>query len=235
MNPTTHRSRIESAFLCASLAPISRLERAGRSRLERALRARNRDRRIQAPKLFASPHGERTDASGVGEVPRGFRNPLAPFAPTPSRRVVLPVIGSEDELTPVIERSLIPIVIRAASGDRIARDVLYAALEPKLMRCSRRIVVPAAPTRDEPIWDWDDVTQEVYLAFLDVIDAWEEGIPFGSYLLSHFARCLQDRISHGARQSLMLPSVTLVAIDRRDQARDDAGGGFEAHRYSTRS
>lgn len=215
-----------------TIAPITRLERAGQSRLGRALRARN----------HSALHGLTREASASATSPTplrddqpGFRNPLAPFAPVPSiatsagnQRVLLPVIGVNDELTPAWERAIAPIVTRAASGDQIARDALYAAFEPKLMRFARGVRVPWAPGGAVGTWDRDDVEQETWFAFLDVIATWEEPIPFGRYVLAHFPWRLRDLVYRGVGRPALPPGAVPVTIEGRDWLADDSAGALES-------
>ncbi|MGC4108568.1 MAG: sigma-70 family RNA polymerase sigma factor [Thermomicrobiales bacterium] len=204
-------------------ATVSRLERAGHSRLGRALRARNLTRATEASSMPAP-----VPLHDTAPEP-GFRNPLAPFAPTPHPgRVLLPVIGVNDELTPAWERAIAPIVARAATGDRIARDALYAAFEPKLMRFARGIRVPWAPAGAVDRWDRDDVVQEAYLAFLDVLATWEDPIPFGPYLLAHFPWRLRDLVYRGVARPSVPPGSVPVTIEGREWLADDSAAALES-------
>lgn len=197
----------------------SRLERASHSRLGRTLRARNLARTSPAP---------RSPREDVPSEP-GFRHPLAPFPPTSlPGRVLLPVIGVNDELTPAFERTIIPVAVRAASGDRIARDALYAAFEPKLLRFVRGVRVPWAPTGAVGRWDRDDVTQEAWLAFLDVLATWEEPIPFGRYVLAHFPWRLRDLVYRGVARSAVPPGSVPVSLEGRDWLADDSAAALES-------
>lgn len=207
-------------------APMTGLEQAGRSRLGQTLRAHNAERRAQSQaSLGVFPCGVAPE--DPADIPPGFRNPLAPFAPAPVQRVLVPVIGINDELTPAFERSLLPIAVRAVSGDRIARDALYAAFELKLRRVSWRIRVPWVPSGTLAIWDRDDVAQEVYLTFLDVLATWDEAIPFGRYVLAQFPWRLRDRVYRGIARSGVPPRVTAVTIDGRDVVDTETTDGLE--------
>jgi len=154
-----------------------------------------------------------------------FRNPLAPMVP---ERVLLPVIGANDELLPSFERTLEPIAHRAWSGDRAARDALYAAFEPKLMRFARGIHVPFAPPGAFAIWDRNDVAQEAYLAFLDVIASWTPHIPFGRYVLAHFPWRLRDVVYRGLARSVVPSGLTVVSEERIDWIGDATTAAAES-------
>jgi len=230
-NPTT--TTTTTPIFTVSLTPaaalpasgqggVTRLERAGHSRLGRALRARNLARRADGASGRVAPVRDDVPAEP------GFRNPLAPFAPAVQQRVLIPVMGANDELTPAWERTIAPIVARAASGDRIARDALYAAFEPKLMRFVRGVRVPWAPTGAVDRWDRDDVAQEAYLAFLDVLATWEEPIPFGRYVLAHFPWRLRDLVYRGVGRSSVPPGTIPVAIEGREWLADDSAAALES-------
>jgi RNA polymerase sigma factor (sigma-70 family) len=165
---------------------------------------------------------ELASASGGGSA---FRNPLAPMVP---ERVLLPVIGANDELLPSFERTLEPIAHRAWSGDRVARDALYAAFEPKLMRFARSIHVPFAPPGTFAIWDRHDVAQEAYLAFLDVIASWTPHIPFGRYVLAHFPWRLRDVVYRGLARSVVPSGLVVVAEERIDWIGDATTAAAES-------
>ncbi|MGC4193050.1 MAG: sigma-70 family RNA polymerase sigma factor [Thermomicrobiales bacterium] len=226
-----HRSPTISTIITSSNAasvPVTRLEYASRSRLGRALRVRNLARIPDSVPIPAVPVPLREDPAFA----EGFRNPLAPFAPAPApashQRVLLPVIGVNDELTPAWERAIAPIVARAACGDRIARDALYAAFEPKLMRFVRGVRIPWAPGGAVACWDRDDVAQEAWFAFLDVIATWEEPVPFGRYVLAHFPWRLRDLVYRGVARSSVPPGTVPVTIEGREWLADDSAGALES-------
>lgn len=145
-------------------------------------------------------------------VPEGFRNPLAPVA-DPSPPVLLPLIGLDDDITLSLEQALHPVAVRAQDGDRAARDALYTAFEPKLMRFARRIRVPFAPGGAKGLWDRDDVVQETYLVFTAVVGNWPPAIPFGRYLLAHFPWRLRDAVHRGVGRRSVPPRTFGVPIE----------------------
>lgn len=165
---------------------------------------------------------ELASSAGGGSA---FRNPLAPVIPN---RVLLPVIGANDELLPAFERILEPIAYRAWSGDRAARDALFAAFEPKLMRFARGIHVPFAPPGAFAIWDRDDVAQEVYLAFVDVIASWTPHIPFGRYVLAHFPWRLRDVVYRGLARPVVPFGLIAVPAERIDWMGDASAEAAES-------
>lgn len=154
-------------------------------------------------------------------VPSPFRNPLAPISPS-TQPTLLPVIGANDEILPAFERTLQPIAERAQLGDHAARDALFAAFQPKIMRFVRRIRVPFAPGGAHGLWDRDDVAQEAYLVFLGVIESWSPSIPFGRYMLANFPWRLRDAVHRGVARRGIPPRATVVSMDRADWIADRA-------------
>jgi RNA polymerase sigma factor (sigma-70 family) len=155
-----------------------------------------------------------------------FRHPLAPTVPT-AGPVLLPVLGVDDEILPAFERAVQPVAECAHLGDHAARDALYAAFEPKLMRFVRRIRVPYAPGDARGLWDRDDVAQEAYLVFLGVIESWSPAIPFGRYVLANFPWRLRDAVHRGIARRGVPPRTVAVPIDRAGWLADRAAEGAE--------
>lgn len=152
-------------------------------------------------------------------VPEGFRNPLAP-AVNAAAPTLLPLIRVEDDISPQLERALHPVALRARSGDWAARDALYMAFEPKLLRFTRRIRVPFAPDGARGLWERGDVVQEAYLVFVGVIDSWKPDIPFGRYVLANFPWRLRDAIHRGVGKRTVPPRTFGVPIETGDMLAD---------------
>jgi RNA polymerase sigma factor (sigma-70 family) len=132
------------------------------------------------------------------------------------------VIGIDDELTPALERALEPVARRALAGDWAARDALHAAFEPKLMRFVRRIRVPFAPGGTAVgIWERDDVMQESYLVFVDLVANWTPGIPFGRYVLANFPWRLRDAIHRGIGKRNLPPRSFGITPEEQAAVPDD--------------
>ncbi|MEJ7839625.1 MAG: sigma-70 family RNA polymerase sigma factor [Thermomicrobiales bacterium] len=164
-----------------------------------------------APTAVPRPRHRRTVT-----VP-ALRNPLAPIVTPP---VLLPIIGANDELLPALEDRLHPIAVRARNGDRIARNALYAAFEPKIVRISRRLSIPRAFGTDVGIWDRDDVYQEAFIAFAELIDSWTVTIPFGRYVLAQIPWRLRDAVYRGVGKRSVPPRTQAVAVENADWLED---------------
>ena len=88
------------------------------------------------------------------------------------------------------EAALTRLALAARAGDRAARDALYQALTPNLDRMTRvsaRLTWAAAcPRRDGRPWDREDLGQEAFLVFTDLIAAWSGEGAFTPYLFAYF-------------------------------------------------
>jgi DNA-directed RNA polymerase specialized sigma24 family protein len=140
-------------------------------------------------------------------VPTPFRNPLAPVAPDPGP-VLLPLIARQDQMTPGLERILHPVALRAKQGDWTARDALHQAFEVKLRRICQKIPVPFAVPEETGVWDHEDVWQEGWIVFADLVERWEQEVPFGRYLLAQFPWRLRDAVRGHLRRSTTPPKWT---------------------------
>lgn len=105
---------------------------------------------------------------------------------------VLPVIAVDERILPHTEAILADVARLARRGDRAARDRLYHALLPKLRRIARGIYVPRSTSSSVGLWDRDDLEQELFVVFADVIDAWPEDIPIVAWVLSRMKWRLKD-------------------------------------------
>lgn len=107
-------------------------------------------------------------------------------------------IGQIDEFT--VHR-LQHLAVAARRGDVAARDLLYRSLQNRLHRIGW-VLRPWPDTADETgIWERDDVRQESWLVFVDLLRAWNEEGSFVAYLLARFAWRLRDRILRGIGKS----------------------------------
>lgn len=156
------------------------------------------------------PGGQRTGPTAVrlGAARGGWRRSRhnAPvFQP-------LPLIGAEDVILPAFDDRLGEIARRAKAGDTAARDALYTAFEPKLRRMWLPIRPPFAPFGSQAVWDRDDVAQEGYLAFVELIDTWPEDHSFTAFVMSRFPWRLRDIIQRGVARPSVPPRQRKVPI-----------------------
>lgn len=137
---------------------------------------------------------------------RGWRRAPRPVA-------LLPEIGADDVILPTFEKTLGSFAMRAQLGDRIARDALFHAYRPKLDRLARRIRPPYAPEGTEGIWNREDVAQEAYLVFVDLVGAWAGDVDFTAFLLSRFPWRLKDTVFRGIGKPPVPPRWRRVPVD----------------------
>jgi DNA-directed RNA polymerase specialized sigma24 family protein len=99
------------------------------------------------------------------------------------------------ETTPALDLD-ISARARAAQSDDREREVLFGLLATKVARFSHRLRRWTGAS-----WDYDDILQETYIAFNDVLQSWhpldEHGPPSGFiyYFLSVYPLRLSDRIA----------------------------------------
>jgi RNA polymerase sigma factor (sigma-70 family) len=169
-------------------------------------------------------YGTRRQRRGAISV-QPLHNPLAPVPP---QRVLVPIIGVNDELLPSTEDRLHPIALRAKAGDRNARNGLYAAFEQKIHRIASRLTIPTAFGTDTGVWDRHDVEQEAFIAFTDLVDVWIETIPFGRYVLANLPWRLRDAVYRGVGRRNVPPRTMAVTPDRAHWLTDDSAAAAEA-------
>ena len=133
--------------------------------------------------------------------------------------VALPLIDADADMSDALERRLRPIVQQAQAGDTGARDALWFALWPKLQRMTWNVPAPRSG-----IWDHDDVTQEAWLAFEQLVRSWPGDRPFGRYVLASFRWRLRDRVTRGIGRPAVPPRTITVRIDDELQVRDQRAG-----------
>lgn len=106
----------------------------------------------------------------------------------------IPVTGRID---PDAVAHIQEIAARARAGDNVARDQLYVALCPRLYRKSLGLKPWPNSPRMTGIWDRNDVRQETWIVFIELLTAWDGKMTFVPYLLARFGWRLRDRILRG--------------------------------------
>lgn len=129
------------------------------------------------------------------------------------RRTLLPVIGAHDIILPSFDDTLGSFAIRAQEGDTDARDALFFAYLPKLDRLMKQARPPHAAPGETGIWDRDDVEQEAYLVFLELVDSWSGDVSFTSWLLARFPWRLRNAIASGIGRPSAPPRQRLIPLE----------------------
>lgn len=132
------------------------------------------------------------------------------------RRTLLPVIGADDIILPSFDDTLGSFAIRAQQGDMDARDALFFAYLPKLERLMNLVRVPHAAPGETGLWDRDDVEQEAYLAFLDLIHAWSGDVSLTSWVLARFPWRLRNAVRDGVGRPSIPPRQHQIPLDLAD-------------------
>lgn len=134
------------------------------------------------------------------------------------RRTLLPVIGADDIILPAFDETLGTVAIRAQEGDMDARDALFFAFLPKLDRLMANARPPHAPAGMTGVWDRDDVEQEAYLVFVELLHGWSGDVSFTAWLLSRFSWRLKDAIRDGVAKPLTPPRHAQVSLESAEFA-----------------
>lgn len=145
-----------------------------------------------------------------------------------SSPALVPIVNATDDLSSVLERRLAPTVLRAHLGDNDARDALFLAFRSKLARFIRRIHTPRTRPDQVGIWDREDVEQEAWLVFDELIRSWTPERPFGRYILATFPWRLRDALNRGVARKGVPPRMTLVPIGDQDWLHDGSAASDEA-------
>lgn len=132
------------------------------------------------------------------------------------RRTLLPVIGANDVILPSFDDTLGSFAIRAQEGDTDARDALFFAYLPKLERLMSHVRTPHAAPGETGIWDRDDVEQEAYLVFIDLVHAWSGDVSFTSWLLARFPWRLRNAVRSGIGKPGNPPRLRQIPLEVAD-------------------
>ncbi|MDQ3693571.1 MAG: sigma-70 family RNA polymerase sigma factor [Chloroflexota bacterium] len=148
------------------------------------------------------------DHHGPGAGPSLLRPPLA-LVPRASGHAAAPADDAE----------VTRLALAARAGDRRARHDLYRAPTPSLDRmvagCVRLTRAVDCPRRDGQPWDREDLAQEAYLVFCDLLRVWSGEGPFSPYLFGYFPWRLRNawrRLRPDRPRGLALPRLRLDLV-----------------------
>lgn len=125
------------------------------------------------------------------------------------------------ELSPRLDQELSILALAACDAPAVRR-ALFIALATKIARFSQ----PFLRWREAP-WERDDVLQETWIAFDDLLQAWQplegNGPPagFGYYFLSVYRFRLRDRLIAGSDFRRAQRPIAAHGVDERDLAGPD--------------
>lgn len=123
--------------------------------------------------------------------------------PAPLRNWLLPVAPLSERVSPDVDRFFSEAATAARAGDLLARDALFAAFLPRFERSIRRFqsiwTGQSRQSREDAI-EPDDIAQEAYLVFVDLLDAWHPDESVSAHLTGRFYWRLNDVIRGWRRQ-----------------------------------
>ena len=135
--------------------------------------------------------------------------------PPPSIVWLLPLVPRLAPISPEIDRVLGKAARAAVSGDAAARDALFAAFQPRFERSIRRCQrVWAGQSRQSVVEDAieaDDIAQEAYLVFVDLLQTWPGGDSVSAFLCARFPWRLHDATRTWRRPGASLALVRVSA------------------------
>jgi RNA polymerase sigma factor (sigma-70 family) len=104
---------------------------------------------------------------------------------------------------------------RAVDGDRDALNALYAAYLPRLDNWVRRAHRSCYRTNADPVIEPDDIVQQAYLVFADLMRSWSGLGSLSAFLIAYFPWRLSDAVrrmsdAHVRRSLDGLPSTLLI-------------------------
>ncbi|MCC6792672.1 MAG: sigma-70 family RNA polymerase sigma factor, partial [Thermomicrobiales bacterium] len=133
--------------------------------------------------------------------------------PRQPRRTLAPALPPNGPISTEHDLLLARLAQRAIAGDRDALAVLYAAYLPRLdhwvRRACRSCYRPGADAAVDP----EDVAQEAFLVFADLLLNWDGEGSLSAYLIAFFPWRLSDAVSRmmgGRRRSTAPPSLHLA-------------------------
>jgi RNA polymerase sigma factor (sigma-70 family) len=111
---------------------------------------------------------------------------------------VVPLLRPDQPVTPRQDAMLTGLARRARAGDRDASDLLWRAfapkLEPAILRCGGMTWQVEWPRRDGRPWALDDLRQEAWLTFNDLIADWSGEGSFIPYAVAFFPWRLRNAL-----------------------------------------
>ncbi len=126
-------------------------------------------------------------------------------------RLVAPIAWQT--VSPELDARMAILARLARAGDRDARDRLYALFAPRIARYAGRF--SGDGWRLDPAWDSDDLLQEGYLVFIDLVASWPGGPSFAAYALGYLPWRLRNAVRrlNGPRpRAFPAPAVALAEL-----------------------
>jgi DNA-directed RNA polymerase specialized sigma24 family protein len=144
----------------------------------------------------------------------------------PTSPPLVPILAADDEITPEIDRILTTVARDASDGDTMARNALYVAFAQKIARFVRRYRAQLTGFGWGAAIDLDDVAQEAFLVFADLVAEWPGGDSFCAYFLGHFPWELRNAVRRLGTANR--PTLDLVGVPQVQVLADGSAAAAEA-------
>lgn len=136
---------------------------------------------------------------------------VPPSTPLPA---VVPLLRPGAPVAPADDALLTALARQARLGDHEARELLWRVfaprLEPALRRVGRMVYQPGWAWRDERPWALDDLRQEAWLVFAELIADWNGEGSFVPYITAYFSWRLRRALRRLAPPRSRVP-LSLIA------------------------
>jgi RNA polymerase sigma factor (sigma-70 family) len=134
--------------------------------------------------------------------------------PRPSSRSIVPILSPQGAVPEDVDRQVAELARRAAD-DRDALNALYAAFLPRLDHWIRRATRSCYRPSADPALEPDDIVQQAFVVFADLVLAWRGRGSLSAYLIAYFPWRLSDAVRRMSdprehRSLDSLPSALLV-------------------------
>lgn len=100
-------------------------------------------------------------------------------------------------IAPDIVSEIQQLAIEARQGNVQARDLLYESFRQRLGRMGYILRPWPNTPQMTGIWDRDDVNQEGWIVFAELLNAWDGDLPFVKYLFARYPWRLRDCVLRG--------------------------------------
>jgi DNA-directed RNA polymerase specialized sigma24 family protein len=139
--------------------------------------------------------------------------------PFPARNWLLPVAPTAEQVTLEIGRYFQDAAEAALAGDLLARDALFAAFLPRFERSIRRVQRLWSEQIREAAIEPEDIAQEAYLVFVELLACWSPDEPIAAHLSGQFYWRLNDAM-RAWRKPSPVRLATLAAAPADDRVLD---------------
>jgi RNA polymerase sigma factor (sigma-70 family) len=142
---------------------------------------------------------------------------IPPTGPVDRPPALAPAVPASGRIPAELDAVLSALGCRAAAGDVDALNALYAAYAPRLTYWVRRAQSSLWRYGVDRALEPEDIAQQAYLVFADLLRAWEGDQSLSRYVFAYFPWRLSDAMrkmsDHRERRSLDASPSLLLADD----------------------